>query len=111
MEAAGHDHQDFRLPRQNILPGYSDGIRPLVAEVIHSTGDADHLGNPVTAAVDRIKPLHAEDTRPRRGCTGSRSDAIQNYTAASDELVRLFHAAGGRAYFAQVIFDLSERLR
>ena len=92
---------------------YSRAIEMLFAtrRACEVTGDAYHLGNPMTTAVDRVKPFHAEDARPCRGCARPLGDVVEDGAAVGNDFLCFFKAAGCRAYFAQVLCDLSERLR
>jgi hypothetical protein len=64
-EAAGGNNQNFRRPCGNVSPGKPDGISSLAAQGIHATSHFDHFRHPMAAAVTRVRPFQAKDSRTR----------------------------------------------
>ena len=64
IEAARREDDDLGRPVQHVGPRDAHRICLFAGQLIGSTRKLNHLPNPVPSAVDRVSPLHAEDTGP-----------------------------------------------
>src|SRR6266849_1816696 len=110
-KAARHNDQYLRPPLQNVLPQYTNGIGPLTPKLVDAARDANHLRNPVAAAIDRIYPFHAKDSRPGRCSTRRGVDLFKSSPTLCDQCFCPLEAARRLAKIAQIIKYLFEGFR
>src|SRR5262249_10992944 len=63
VETAGNNDEYFRIPVQDIAPRDANGIGAFPAPRVNAARDFHEFGHPVAAAINRIQPFHAEDSR------------------------------------------------
>src|SRR5262249_47903256 len=62
--ATRSDHQNIWSGLDDVLQGHAERGRTRGAERVYSPGAVNHLGNPMTADVERLQPLEEGDARP-----------------------------------------------